>query len=205
VSESVPYIYSVTETRLGFAPLVDGLAAGTHGPVILGPRARPVVTLLAFSLFDEMRDELSILDVLRAVPELAQRVTHPSGTAVTTVGVLTGSTSTETVTFWPDVVGDLRAGGATAGVADTLDAILTGDLDGEDLVDERLTGEWAWFLVTNATGTKLATGHYVIWRRVADELELVGVLPTSAMVARAWQPSPDPQAVDPDAAPPVGE
>ena len=201
MSESVPYIYSVTETRLAFAPLVNGLTDGTHGPVILGPRARPVATLLAFALFDEMRDELSILDVLRAVPTLAERVTHPSGTAAATVGVLTGSTSTETISFWPDVVGDLRSGGATPGVADTLDTILTGDLDGEELLDERLTGEWAWFLVTNTTGTKLATGHYVIWRRAGGALELVGVLPTSGVVARAWQPAPDPQATDPDTTP----
>ena len=197
---SVPYIYSVTETRLGFAPLVEGLTAGTHGPIILGAHARPKVTLVSWALFDQMRDELSVLDVLRAVPTLAERTTHPSGAGYAAVGALTGSPSTETIRFWPDVVGDLR-GGAAPGVDDTINAILAGVLDGEPLVDNRLTGQWAWFLVTHTTGTNVAIAHYVIWRHVGSELELVAVLPASDTVARAWQPSPDPEADDRETAP----
>ncbi|MGV8965969.1 MAG: hypothetical protein ACOH2F_06785 [Cellulomonas sp.] len=189
---SVPYIYSVTETRIALSHLVTDLADGTHGPVILGPHGRPKATLLAWDLFDEMRDALSTFDVLRAVPTLVERLTHPSGVGTATVGALTGSTSPAKIRFWPDVVPDLRAT-LTREVAETIDAIATGDLAGEPLEDARLAGEWAWLLVTRATGTDPVMGTYLIWRVDNAELELVAVLPSSEGVTRAWQPAPDPE------------
>jgi len=188
---SVPYIYSVTETRLALSRLVTDLADGIHGPVILGPHGRPKATLLAWDLFDEMRDELSALDVLRAVPALVERLTHPSGASTTTVGVLTGATSSAEVRFWPDVVADLRDV-VTLDVTEAIEAIATGELAGEPLEDGRLAGQWVWLLVTRATGTAPATGHYIIWRVADGQVELIAVLRASGGVTRAWQPAPAP-------------
>jgi len=142
-----------------------------------------------------MRDQLSTLDVLRAVPVLVERLTHPSGVGTATVGKLTGSTSPTTIGFWPDVVADLRSA-VTHTVAQAIDAIATGDLAGEHLHDARLVGHWAWLLVTHITGTDPATGHYLIWRLIDEHLELVAALAASDAVARAWQPAPDSETLE---------
>jgi len=189
---SVPYIYSVTETRLALSHLVTDLAAGTHGPVILGPHGRPKATLIAWDLFDEMRDELSALDVLRAVPALVERMAHPSGVGTATVGALTGSASTPTIRFWPDVVTDLRTA-QTSDVSQAIEAIATGELAGEPLLDARLVGRWSWHLVTHAISTAPATVHHLIWRHVDDRIELVAAIQASDAVSWAWQAGPSPE------------
>lgn len=191
---SVPYIYSVTDTRLALSRLVTDLADGSHGPVILGPHGRPKATLLAWDLFDEMRDELSALDILRAVPALVERLAHPSGVGTATVGKLTGSTSPTTIRFWPDVVADLRSA-LTPDLTQAIDAIATGELAGEPLEDARLTGEWAWLLVTQTRTAVPHAAHYLTWRRTNHRIELVAVLPASKVVVRSWQSAPDPENV----------
>ena len=181
---SVPHIYSVTETRLALSHLVTGLADGTHG--------RPKATLLAWDLFDQMRDALSALYVLRAVPALVERLARLSGVATATVGKLTGSTSPAEIRFWSDVVADLRSA-LTLDIVEAIDAIATSDLAGEHFEDARLAGQWAWLLVSHTISIAPANVDHLIWRRIDHRIELVAALQASDAVARAWQPGPDPE------------
>ena len=190
---NVPYIYPLSEVRQKLGDLVRDMAAGEHGPVIIGPNANPRAVIVSWALFDHVRDLLSELEVLHAVPQLRERLAHPSGTATAPLGALAPtSASTTPVRFWPDVVADLRTA-TSAELVLALERIVTGELAGQGLADERLPGRWSWFLVTlPAAGTALAGAHYVVWRELDDETELVAVLPAGEPVARTWQPAPDP-------------
>lgn len=191
---TVPYIYSVTQARVSLSRLVSGVATGDHGPIILGQFAHPRAVLSSWELFDQMRDLLSTLEVHTAVPALAARVQHPSGQTTATAAALTPAGDDQVpVTFWPDVVADLRQAGEQlpAQVVHALEAIAGGELAGQPLLDPRLPGQWAWELALDDTGTAPARGHHLVWRQTDTGREIVAVLPINDVTARAWQNAPD--------------
>lgn len=186
---TVPYIYPLTEARTHLSHLVKTMVAGDSGPALMGQYGRPQAVLVAWDLFDHMRDLLSELEVLRALPTLHARITHPSGVTCAPLSALSPTTaSPEPICFWPDVVADLRALSSPY-VAAALEGIAEGTLVGQTLPDGRPDEHWTWLLVTSAA----PTAHYLIWRNLADRTELVAVLPAGDLVARAWQPAPEPE------------
>ncbi|MCL3863033.1 hypothetical protein [Actinotalea sp. K2] len=197
---SVPYIYPLNEVRAQIGVLVKNMAAGVHGPVIIGPFGTPKATLVSWELFDHIRDLLSELEVLQAVPHLRDRLAHPAGATTAALSTIsTTSSSPQPVRFWPDVVADLRSS-ASPHLDEALQGATAGQLQGQPLTDERLEGRWSWFLVTSpVTGTAPAPAHYVIWRHHDHTLEIVAVRPAGDVIARAWQPAPDPETEESDA------
>lgn len=102
------------------------------------------------------------------------------------------TTSQELICFWPDVVADLRAL-SSSGLDAALEGIATATLVGQSLPHERSDERWRWLLVTSAD----LTAHLLVWRDVnEDRTELVAVLPAGDLVARAWQPAPEPDDVE---------
>jgi len=187
---TVPYIYPLSEARTQLSHLVKAMVGGDSGPALMGQYGRPQAALVAWDLFDHMRDLLSELEVVRALPTLQARITHPSGVTCAPLSTLSPTTaSQEPICFWPDVVGDLRTL-SSPDIATALEGIAEGTLVGQALPDEGQDEQWSWLLVTSAD----PTAHYLIWRDVDDRTELVAVLPAGDLVARAWQPAPEPEA-----------
>jgi len=185
---SIPYVYSITETRDRLGTFLDEMNAGTAGPLILGQRGAPNGALLAFELFDELRDQLAEYEALALVPSMLERTTHPAGTTTSPLHMLaTGGPDTE-VTYWPDVVADLRAG-ISPDLVDAIAAATAGDIDGTAL---RERDALRCFLVVAGDATAAVTGWHLIWRHAGDVVELVAAHPISPLLARAWQASPEP-------------
>lgn len=186
---TVPYIYPLTEARAQLSTLVKAMVAGDSGPALMGQYGRPQAVLVAWDLFDHMRDLLSELEVLRALPTLQARITHPSGVTTAPLSTLDPTTTAqEPISFWPDVVADLRAVSSPDVVA-ALEGIAEGTLVGQTLPDAAADERWTWHLVTNAE----PGAHLLIWRDVGDRTELAAVLPAGEVVARAWQAAPEPE------------
>ncbi|WP_402378013.1 hypothetical protein [Isoptericola rhizosphaerae] len=189
---SIPYVYSLLETRVRIGALLESMVAGDTGPLILGSRGAPTGTLLTFDLFDEMRDQLAAFEAARHVDRVAARLTHPSGPSTAPLGsLLDGVDDDAPVTFWPDLVSDLRTT-ATAGLHDALRAAAGGRLEGTALTS-RGESDWRWFLATTTPTGRPAEGWHLIWRATADGVEVVAALPMSDLLARAWQEGPEPK------------
>lgn len=182
---SIPYVYSITETRDRLGTFLDEMNAGTAGPLILGQRGAPNGALLAFELFDELRDQLAEYEALALVPAMLERTRHPAGTTTSPLHVLADGDPDTEVTYWPDVVADLRAGTSTD-LADAIAAAAVGDIDGTDL------GTLRWFLVIDGDDAATVTGWHLIWRHVGETVEFIAAHPVSPLLARAWQASPEP-------------
>jgi len=185
---TVPYIYPLSEARTQLSHLVKAMVGGDSGPALMGQYGRPQAVLVAWDLFDHMRDLLSELEVVRALPALQARITHPSGVSCAPLSTLSPTTSSqEPICFGPDVVGDLRAL-SSPDIDVALEGIAEGALVGQALTAARPDGHWSWLLVTSAH----PAAHYIVWRRVDGQSEPVAVLPAGDPVTRAWQPAPEP-------------
>lgn len=184
---SIPYVYSITETRDRLGTFLDEMNAGNAGPLILGQRGAPNGALLSFELFDELRDQLAAYEALALAPAMLERTTHPAGTTTSPLHVLADGAPDTEVTYWPDVVADLRAG-ISPDLVDAIAAAAAGDLDGTALSERDAL---RWFLVVAGDDTATVTGWHLIWRH-GDVVELVAAHPISALLARAWQASPEP-------------
>jgi len=189
---TVPYIYPLSEARTQLSHLVKAMVTGDSGPALMGQYGRPQAVLVAWDLFDHMRDLLSELEVVRALPTLQARITHPSGVTCAPLSTLSPTTaSQEPICFWPDVVGDLRAL-SSPGIDTALEEIATATLDGQPLTGAPDAEQWSWLLITSAH----PAAHYIVWRQVDGQSELVAVLPAGDPVTRAWQPAPEPEAAE---------
>ena len=184
---SIPYVYSITETRDRLGTFLDEMNAGTAGPLILGQRGAPNGALLAFELFDELRDQLAAYEARALTPAMIERTAHPAGTTTSPLHVLVDGGPHVEVTYWPDVVADLRAGISS----DLVDAI-TAAAAGAGAAPAR--GEPAalrWGRGGAGADESSVTGWHLIWRH-SDAVEIVAAHPISALLARAWQASPEP-------------
>jgi hypothetical protein len=187
---TVPYIYPLSEARARLSHLVKGMIASDSGPALMGQYGRPQAVLVAWDLFDHMRDLLSELEVARALVAVRARTTHPSGATYAPLSALSPtSTSNEVIRFWPDVVSDLRTF-SSPDIDIALEGIAAGTLTGQPLADAQTDDKWSWLLVTSTH----PTAHYLIWRLGRDDrAELVAVLPAGEPVTRAWQPASEPE------------
>lgn len=184
---SIPYVYSITETRDRLGTFLDEMNAGTAGPLILGQRGAPNGVLLAFELFDEMRDQLAEYEAQTLAPAMLERTTHPAGTTTSPLRVLTPGGPDVEVTYWPDLVADLR-NGSSPDLMDAIAAVAAGDVEGTALGPTPLR----WFLVVAGDDTATVTGWHLIWHLAGEAVELVAAYPISPLLARAWQASPEP-------------
>lgn len=184
---TVPYIYPLTEARTHLSHLVKTMVAGDSGPALMGQYGRPQAVLVAWDLFDHMRDLLAELEILRALPTLQARITHPSGVTTAPLSALSPTTTSQApISFWPDVVADLRTV-SSPDVTAALEGIAEGTFVGQSLPGAPADGPWTWHLVTSTPGA-----HLLIWREHDNRTELVAVLPAGDVVGRAWQPAPEP-------------
>ncbi|MGC5168692.1 type II toxin-antitoxin system prevent-host-death family antitoxin [Luteimicrobium sp. DT211] len=187
----IPYIYPLTEAKARLGHLVSGVAASEHGPVLLGRRGVPDAALVAWADFDELRDELGALEAGTHVDVAAERVQHPSGPTTAPLSDLAPSIGAgDVVTFWPDLVTDLREHPSEV-LADVLVEIASGGLHGTPFARGTLGPQWRWFLVTENTDGP--TGWHVIWRTTDDDVELVAALPISPLLHRTWRAGPEPE------------
>jgi hypothetical protein len=190
---TVPYIYPLGEARARLSHLVKGMLASDSGPALMGQYGRPQAVLVAWDLFDQMRDLLSEFEVVRDLTALRARTTHPSGVARAPLSALSRTSSShDVIRFWPDVVGDLRAF-SSPDIDSALVGIAAGTLAGQPLADTATGDRWSWLLVTS----EHPAAHYLIWRRYGDDqTELVAVLPAGEPVTRAWQHAPEPETTE---------
>ena len=188
---SIPYVHSLTETRFHIGSLLNGMVAGTTGPLIFGSHGTPVGTVLPFALFDELRDRLAELEAGQHAPVVEERVQHPAGTTTRSLDVLLAGAGAGEVTFWPDLVADVKHTSATPALVDALRTVAGGHLAGASVPG--LDEAWRWFLVVDQEPARPAQGWHLIWRQHADAVELVAVLPISTLLARSWQAGPDPE------------
>jgi len=179
-STDIPPVASLLDVRNHIGSILDAMDSGA-GPAILGRRGAPDAVLVTFDLFDRLRDELGEREARDHLALAHDRTTHPAGPATTTLGVLTGTSCDQPVTWWPELVTDLR-GQITDDLADVLVQVVDGRLVGTPL------GPWRWFLALATPCDAPAHGWHVIWRPAP--LELAAAVPVSDLLAQAWTTGP---------------